>query len=144
MKYTTYNPTTGEITGYITASNATLAELNLAGQSYIEGQYDTHQYYVADGRAVDKPVKPVDTGCDYVFDWTTQQWTIDYSSTEHNVRQNRNNLLSQIDRVNPVWYQTLIVAQQTELIAYRQALLDVPQQAGFPVTVAWPTKPTWL
>ena len=30
---------------------------------------------------------------------------------------------------------------QTEWAAYRQALLDVPQQAGFPNTVTWPVAP---
>ena len=30
---------------------------------------------------------------------------------------------------------------QTAWAAYRQALLDVPQQAGFPNTVTWPVAP---
>lgn len=33
------------------------------------------------------------------------------------------------------------VTMSDEMRAYRQALRDVPQQAGFPATIIWPTKP---
>ncbi len=60
-------------------------------------------------------------------------------------RQDRDLVLNQtVDRVNPVWYATLTTEQQAELAAYRQALLDVPAQAGFPNNISWPTKPVWL
>lgn len=32
-------------------------------------------------------------------------------------------------------------AEQAAMAVYRQELLDVPQQAGFPKTHTWPTKP---
>ena len=32
-------------------------------------------------------------------------------------------------------------AVPTEWAAYRQALRDIPQQAGFPITINWPVKP---
>jgi hypothetical protein len=38
----------------------------------------------------------------------------------------------------------LTTEQQQQLQTYRQALLDVPQQAGFPDTIEWPEKPEWL
>lgn len=59
-------------------------------------------------------------------------------------RQQRNELLSIIDRVNPVWYNSLTYDQQEQLIEYRRALLNVPQQAGFPTQIEWPQKPSWL
>jgi len=60
-------------------------------------------------------------------------------------RQDRNLVLNQtVDRVNPVWYASLTTEQQAELSAYRQALLDVPNQSGFPDSIIWPPKPTWL
>lgn len=37
---------------------------------------------------------------------------------------------------------TLTVQEYTDLLAYRQALRDVPQQGGFPSNVIWPIKPT--
>jgi hypothetical protein len=60
------------------------------------------------------------------------------------VRATRNLLLTLVDKVNPIRYATLTDEQRTELIAYRQALLDVPTQSGFPNNVIWPTNPTWL
>jgi hypothetical protein len=61
------------------------------------------------------------------------------------IRQQRNEILrNTVDRVNPVRYQSLTPTQQTELAEYRQALLDVPNQSGFPNNVIWPTNPTWL
>lgn len=35
----------------------------------------------------------------------------------------------------------LTAAQKTAWAAYRQALRDVPEQAGFPDTIDWPTAP---
>ena len=51
------------------------------------------------------------------------------------IRNQRNTLLSQsdvfalADRITDEWK------------TYRQALRDVPSQAGFPTNVTWPTKP---
>ena len=60
------------------------------------------------------------------------------------IRNLRNTLLAQVDRVNPVWYANLSDEQRNELGAYRAALLEVPQQPGFPDTISWPSKPSWL
>ena len=46
-----------------------------------------------------------------------------------------------VDTVNAVRWNGLTQQQKDELIAYRQALLDVPQQPGFPTSVTWPTHP---
>ena len=54
------------------------------------------------------------------------------------VRIERNTLLAQTD-----WTQAGDVPQATKdaWSTYRQALRDIPQQAGFPVNVTFPTKP---
>lgn len=54
------------------------------------------------------------------------------------VRAQRDYLLTQTD-----WTQAADVPQATKdkWAPYRQALRDVPQQAGFPYEVTWPTKP---
>lgn len=49
-----------------------------------------------------------------------------------------------VDKVNYVWYSSLNYDQQEQLIEYRRALLNVPQQAGFPTDIQWPQKPSWL
>ena len=59
------------------------------------------------------------------------------------VREDRDNRLTEVDSVtgNALRWAALDTATQAEWSTYRQALLDVPQQAGFPNTVTWPTKP---
>ena len=42
---------------------------------------------------------------------------------------------------NPLRWGDLSAEEQTAWIGYRQKLLDVPQQAGFPYEVTWPVKP---
>jgi hypothetical protein len=59
------------------------------------------------------------------------------------VRDERNWLLSELDLIvsNPLRFNTLTTEQKDELAVYRQALLDVPQQPGFPLDVTFPEKP---
>jgi len=42
---------------------------------------------------------------------------------------------------NPLRWADLTTAKQNEWAQYRTDLLNVPQQAGFPNTINWPTKP---
>ncbi len=62
------------------------------------------------------------------------------------IREQRDDLLQQLDSVvgNPLRWASFSIDQQTELANYRQALLDVPQQIGFPDTIDFPVKPTIL
>ena len=53
------------------------------------------------------------------------------------VREERNALLSACD-----WMANSDVTMSDEWATYRQALRDVPSQAGFPNTITWPTKPS--
>jgi hypothetical protein len=143
MKYTYYNSDSGEIIGIIDTNDADLAQLHLAEKTWINGEYNSDRYYIDQGQPVIKPATPLD-GFDYDFDWNTKTWQLNFDKTSQRVRQLRDNELNQVDRVNPVWYATLTSEQQQQLVSYRQALLAVPQQSGFPVTVNWPAKPTWL
>lgn len=60
---------------------------------------------------------------------------------EADIRQQRDLLLYQVDLLSPVYWSSITKAKQNEWIAYRKALLDVPQQEGFPFSVVMPTKP---
>ena len=52
------------------------------------------------------------------------------------VRFQRNSLLAETD------YLALSdTTLSSDMAAYRQALRDIPSQAGFPTNVTWPTKP---
>lgn len=60
-------------------------------------------------------------------------------------RNQRNAKLMDFDRKlyrNQFFWSTLTAEQQAERLSYRQALLDVPQQTGFPDDVIWPSYPT--
>ena len=52
------------------------------------------------------------------------------------VRNHRNTLLAETD-----WWAVADRTMTQAEIDYRQALRGVPQQAGFPENVTWPTKP---
>lgn len=59
------------------------------------------------------------------------------------LRGERDGLLAEVDAFvgNPLRWATLSAEQQNAWAVYRQALLDVPQQSGFPNDVTWPIKP---
>ena len=59
------------------------------------------------------------------------------------VRAQRDSLLLEVDAIagNALRWAALDADTQAAWAAYRQALLDVPQQAGFPHDVMWPTRP---
>ena len=78
-----------------------------------------------------------------VFNVETQVWDVIAEdlpvtprTTEElasNARAYRGGLLSQTD-----WASGTDVTMTDDMRAYRQALRDVPQQADFPETIAWP------
>jgi hypothetical protein len=60
----------------------------------------------------------------------------DNAALEAAERATRDDLLKATDH-----YGLSDVTMTDAMTAYRQALRDVPQQAGFPQTITWPTKP---
>jgi len=59
------------------------------------------------------------------------------------IRAERDSLLLEVDAIagNALRWAALDADTQATWAVYRQALLDVPQQAGFPNDVTWPEKP---
>ena len=60
------------------------------------------------------------------------------------VRAERDNILATVvDPIvtNPLRWADLTSEKQAEWSAYRTALLDITDQAGFPHDITWPTKP---
>ena len=61
-----------------------------------------------------------------------------------NARKDRDKILANVvDPLvsNPLRWADLTAEKQAEWAAYRRALLDVPQQSGFPNDVVWPISP---
>lgn len=138
-QYTIYNTATGEITGYLTTSFGQVPDRT----DVIPGRWDRDSYRVVDHQAVSIPTRP--TGdLPYEYSADLQVWVVDHDQAAVVVRDQRNQLLAAIDRINPVWYNSLTASQQSELAEYRLALLAVPQQVGFPGLTNWPAKPAWL
>ena len=142
MIYTTYDPSTGQILNVITMYDNNISMLQ--NKSFVDGRYSAHDCYIDNGQVVSKPRDPSTGVVKYDFDYTTKLWVINTERSIQGAKDLRSLLLQDIDRVNPIWYASLTQEQQQELQTYRQALLDVPQQAGFPAAIEWPTKPTWL
>jgi len=64
--------------------------------------------------------------------------------TEGQIRSERDNILvTVVDPLvsNPLRWADLTADQQAAWSQYRTDLLAVPQQAGFPNTITWPTEP---
>lgn len=45
------------------------------------------------------------------------------------------------DRINPIWFSAMTTEQQQAWADYRQALLDITDQSGFPMMIDWPARP---
>jgi len=60
------------------------------------------------------------------------------------VRADRDGRLTEVDAIagNALRWAALDADTQAAWSTYRQALLDVPQQSGFPHDITWPTKPS--
>lgn len=59
-------------------------------------------------------------------------------------RKQRDALLSRFDSEmyrNPLYWEALSLEQQSSRINYRQLLLDITLQPGFPDVIDWPIKP---
>ena len=110
-----------------------------AGCFVYYGEVDTGSQY--HNLATDAPADmgtPPDEG--YEFDYTTKTWQPNLVYLTYTTKDRRDRLLAESD-----WTQIprspLTVEQQDAWAAYRQELRDIPQQAGFPLTVVWPTTP---
>lgn len=55
---------------------------------------------------------------------------------------NRDKILKlRVDSINAVRWHTMTDSEKTAWVNYRQALLDLPDQEGFPGTIEWPQWP---
>lgn len=140
ISYTIYDEASGEI---VISGNA-LAERDVSwmagkGQKCIFENSGAFQY-VSDGVIVDMPPKP---SSDYIFDYTSKQWALDLKGVEKKALANRNRLLADgPDRVNPMRWASMTPVEQGEVSSYRQALLDITNQFGYPMDIEWPAIPS--
>lgn len=79
----------------------------------------------------------------HVHDCSTRTWVYQLESAVASARNKRDWELGQMDGMlaNPLRWAAMSQEQKDAWAVYRQALLDVPQQAGFPQTIDWPQAP---
>ena len=68
----------------------------------------------------------------------------EYDIAAQDIRNERNiKLATEVDPIagNVLRWAALTAEQQQAWADYRQALLDIPEQAGFPHDVVWPAQP---
>jgi hypothetical protein len=111
--------------------------------------YNVHPYTITARPNATDVERVVDDGFHEVNGVWLQTWRVErlpLSDAERRVREQRDDLLAQSD-----WVVTKAVEQNAadglgiqvpmNWITYRQALRDIPSQAGFPYTVTWPQEP---
>jgi len=96
---------------------------------------------LGDGQKLTKVWTPTLVSGDWVLahqavDLTTEEVAEATAVVAANVREARDKLLAGTD-----WTAGSDVTMTSTMTTYRQALRDVPAQAGFPNTVTWPTAP---
>ena len=85
-----------------------------------------------------------ETGTETIRPFTEAEIAQWKAQREKNHRAGRDRLLSEeVDPIvsNPLRWNSMTTEEQQAWADYRQALLDIPQQSGFPHDVVWPTKP---
>lgn len=74
--------------------------------------------------------------------WNGNGWNVVSRPLDELERERRDKYLQiYVDIMNAVRWESLTQQQKDEFAVYRQALLDVPQQQGFPENINWPTPP---
>lgn len=76
----------------------------------------------------------------WIRDWEVKQ--VSQTAAESNIRTERDRILSDVvDSMNPMRWESLSEDEKTKWKTYRQELLDITAQEGFPYSVTWPTAP---
>jgi hypothetical protein len=60
------------------------------------------------------------------------------------IQEQRDRYFMAVDRISPARWEVLTDEQRQQVRDYRQALLDITGQPGYPDTIIWPKKPMWL
>lgn len=74
--------------------------------------------------------------------WDTHEKVETLEEKKNKERARRDKYLNlYIDKLNGPRWDSMTQEQKDALIQYRQDLLDVPQQEGFPESIVWPVPP---
>jgi len=139
IHYTIYKNDTGEIvfTG-VAAQEDEIKNMTAVGQSCLLEASKENQL-VDNGTVADMPPKP---DGEYIFNYTSKTWVFNEPVATAKALYQRDQLLKDgPDRINPIWFSAMTTEQQQAWADYRQALLDITDQSGFPMMIDWPARP---
>ena len=72
-----------------------------------------------------------------------EELVADFELAAAGVRYERDKLLRrEVDSINQMRWEDLNETERQAWRDYRQSLLDIPEQVGFPWSVTWPVKPS--
>ncbi|MBS1188900.1 MAG: hypothetical protein H6R10_692 [Rhodocyclaceae bacterium] len=72
-------------------------------------------------------------------------WLIDPARAAQEIRSERDRrFAATVDRISAVRWAAMNDGQRAAWTSYRQSLLDITHQPGFPETIIWPASPTEL
>jgi hypothetical protein len=104
-------------------------------------EYDVYEVTETPQPSYDSSTQSISQAVELVEDVWTQVWAVaplPQDQAESNIRSQRDDRLTRSD-----WTQVADAPVDKQAWAdYRQALRDVPSQAGFPYSVIWPEQPT--
>lgn len=154
-KYIIYDIATGEIEAAYTLDDKAVMAAPSDGKGVIESEASWNLHYVLNGevtaytpgQAAAKAERPT---LNHVWSNETFSWSDPYASPERElaalvvtVRQNRDRLLAESDWTDTLSAKTRLGdALYNAWQDYRQILRDIPNQAGFPTSIAWPEPPS--
>jgi hypothetical protein len=142
---TTFFDSKGKIVLSVVGSAETienvLADPAYSSYSYIDKTIDPESYYIdiVTKQPIPIPERP---SLDYIFNYDTHTWVLDRIRAARRAINIRSQLLADSD-----WTDTLSAQNRfgsdlyNQWQTYRQALRDIPEQAGFPLSIIWPTPP---
>lgn len=135
-------PLTIENIRYI-ESNLNLSEEQAINLGYTIIRNDLPQYEPQFGNKWSNKLEIDDKGIPYIRYYEEEDRSEQATITASNEMYTKRNILlkNTVDTMNPMRWETLSDIQKTAWRDYRQALLDVPQQEGFPWNINWPVEP---
>lgn len=139
MSYTLYDPNSGSILGVV--SNIE----DYKGYNFVRGSYDSKDYMVKNGNITKKPTPPSGPSWHvYNYNESTHEWTLNKPASAAKAKELRRSYFKYVDKVNPIWLASMNAIQQLQVANFRQDLLDITDQPGYPVQIQWPIIPDFL
>jgi hypothetical protein len=145
-----YNSITGDVDSYsFTNDPASVIEkegcttIEITQQEYEQAKSNKFGTYYDNGLIA----KPAQNSKYDKWDYVNKKWVLDKDlqlwGETIDVRNQRNQLLKEMDSVisNPLRWASFSPEVQAAWMQYRLDLLNVPQQAGYPLDIVWPTIP---